>query len=73
MKKIIIDRFDGVYAICEDKDKAFFAIEINELPAGAKSGDVLLITDGGTLEIDREETERRRNRILEKQKKLLGM
>lgn len=73
MKKIIIDRFDGVYAICEDKDKVFFAIEINELPAGAKAGDVLLITDSGTLEIDREETERRRSRILEKQKKLLGM
>ena len=27
MKQITIDRFDGIYAICEDKDKAFFAIE----------------------------------------------
>ena len=72
MKKLIIDRFDGMYAICEDKDKAFFAIEQTELPAGAKAGDVLKITDDGTLEIDVEETERRRNRVLEKQKKLLG-
>ena len=72
MKKMIIDRFDGTYAICEDKDKAFFAIDQTELPAGAKTGDVLVITDDGTLEIDVAETERRRNRILEKQKKLLG-
>lgn len=73
MKRITIDRFDGIYAICEDKDKAFFAIELSELPKGAKSGDVLLITDEGTLEIDAEETERRRQRVLEKQKKVLGL
>ena len=47
MKQITIDRFDGIYAICEDKDKAF--------------------------SIDVEETERRRARILEKQKKLMGL
>ena len=73
MKRITIDRFDGIYAICEDKDKAFFAVELSELPKGAKSGDVLLITDEGTLEIDVEETERRRQRVLEKQKKVLGL
>ena len=73
MKRITIDRFDGIYAICEDKDKAFFALELSELPKGAKSGDVLLITDEGTLEIDVEETERRRQRVLEKQKKVLGL
>ena len=73
MKRITIDRFDGIYAICEDKDKVCFAIELSELPKGAKSGDVLLITDEGTLEIDVEETERRRQRVLEKQKKVLGL
>ena len=71
MKQITIDRFDGIYAICEDKDKAFFAIETSELPQGAKAGDVLKITDA--LSIDVEETERRRARILEKQKKLMGL
>ena len=60
MKQITIDRFDGIYAICEDKDKAFFAIETSELPQGAKAGDVLKITDDGALSIDVEETERRR-------------
>ena len=67
------DRFDGIYAICEDKDKAFFAIETSELPQGARAGDVLKITDDGALSIDVEETERRRTRILEKQKKLMGL
>ena len=71
MKQITIDRFDGIYAICEDK--AFFAIETSELPQGAKAGDVLKITDDGALSIDVEETERRRARILEKQKKLMGL
>ena len=71
MKQITIDRFDGIYAICEDKDKAFFAIETSELPQGAKAGDVLKITDDGALSV--EETERRRARILEKQKKLMGL
>lgn len=73
MKKMIIDRFDGVYAICEDKDKAFFAIDQTELPEGAKVGDVLMITDDGGLKIDTEETERRRRRMIEKQKKLMGL
>ena len=73
MKKMIIDRFDGVYAICEDKDKAFFAIDQTELPSGANVGDVLMITDDGSLVIDAEETERRRNRMLEKQRKLMGL
>ena len=66
MKQITIDRFDGIYAICEDKDKAFFAIETSELPQGAKAGDVLKITDDGALSIDVEETERTHFREAEK-------
>ena len=73
MKKIVIDRFDGIYAICADKDKNFFAIELGELPQGTKAGDVLVITDDGTLEIDQEETARRRQRAQEKRAKLLGL
>lgn len=72
MKKLVIDRFDGIYAICEDKEKAFFAIELSELPANVRAGDVLVISDDGILSVDQEETERRRSRILEKQRKLLS-
>ena len=60
-RKIVIDRFEGTYAICEDKDQKFFAIEIAELPQGAKE-----IKDDGTLSIDQKETDLRR----EKNKKL---
>ena len=40
MRKLIIDRFEGTYAICEDQEKKMFAISLNELPQGAKLIDV---------------------------------
>lgn len=61
-RKIVIDRFEGTYAICEDKDQKFFAIEIAELPNGAREGHVLEIKDDGTLSIDQKETDIRRDK-----------
>ena len=61
-RKIVIDRFEGTYAICEDKDQKFFAIEIAELPQGAKEGHVIEIKDDGTLAIDQKETDLRREK-----------
>lgn len=72
MKQLIIDRYEGKYAICEDGEQKYFAIEIPELPEGAKPGCVLVISDQGELTLDLEETERRRQRILEKQHRLFG-
>lgn len=63
MKTLIIDRFEGNFAICEDGDQKFFAIEKAELPAGAAEGDVLNVDDAaGTLSINAEETARRRSK-----------
>jgi len=57
MKTMIISRMEGIYAICEDKDQKYYAIEISELPEGASAGDVLQVDDAeGTLTIDREAT-----------------
>lgn len=70
MKQLVIDRFEGKYAICEDKEDRYFAIELQELPQGAKEGHVLSISDDGVLSLDLEETERRRKKILEKQNRL---
>lgn len=67
MKYLVIDRFEGQYTICEDKDKKMFALEKTETPDGAKEGDVLVITDDGTLYIDKAETEKRRNAMIKKQ------
>jgi len=72
MKQLIIDRYEGKYAICEDKEQKYFAIELSELPRDAKPGCVLVISDEGELSLDTEETERRRQRILEKQRRVFG-
>lgn len=70
MKYLVIDRFEGNYALCEDAEKKLFAIELGELPKGAGEGDVLCISDQGELSVDAEETARRRARIGKKQKAL---
>ena len=70
MRKLIIDRFEGTYAICEDQEKKMFAISLNELPQGAKPGDVLQISGAGGLSVDQEETQRRRKKMAGLQSKL---
>ncbi|MGI6255196.1 MAG: DUF3006 domain-containing protein [Acutalibacter sp.] len=54
MKQLVIDRLDGKYAICTDSEKKFFAIELGELPKGAKAGSTLRITDEGELQLEEE-------------------
>ncbi len=71
-KKLVIDRFEGKYAICEDGEQKYFAIESSELPAGAAAGAVLLISEEGELTLDLEETERRKKLMVEKQRKAFG-
>ena len=70
MRKLIIDRFEGTYAICEDQEKKMFAISLNALPQGAKPGDVLQISGAGELSVDQEETQRRRKKMADLQSKL---
>ena len=70
MKTLIIDRFENGYAICEDRNKSFFGIELSELPKGVKSGDVLDIDDNGKIKINLEETQRRKSRMQGKMQKL---
>ncbi|MEE1282803.1 MAG: DUF3006 domain-containing protein [Acutalibacteraceae bacterium] len=70
MKTLIIERFENNFAICEDKDKSFFAIEIAELLKEAKAGDVLDIDNDGNIKINADETKRRKSRIQGKMQKL---
>lgn len=72
MKQLSIDRFEGKFAICEDAEEKYFAIETAELPEGAREGDVLKITDDGELVLDEDETRARRERITAKQRKIFG-
>ena len=65
MQQLIVDRFEGIYVICEDQEKKLFAIEKNEAPANVKEGDVLVISNDGTLQID---AARRRAAAIKKQR-----
>lgn len=78
-RTMIIDRFEGGYAICEEqvegktkkkKDIHYYGIELSELPEGAKEGDVLLIGDDGMLRIDAAATKARREKIKQLQEKV---
>lgn len=56
---MIIDRFEGKYAICE-KNGAFVELDRAGLPDGASEGDVLRADENGKLNIDRDATENRK-------------
>ena len=71
-KYLFLDRFEGKYAICEDAEQKYYAIETAELPPNAKEGSVLLISDEGTLSLDEAETDRRRKEMAEKQRRIFG-
>ncbi|MDR1002437.1 MAG: DUF3006 domain-containing protein [Oscillospiraceae bacterium] len=70
MRKLYIDRFEGQFAVCEEDGEARFGIPTEELPAGAKEGDCLLISGEGVITIDKKETELRRKNNAKKQKKV---
>lgn len=55
--KVIIDRFEGDYAVVELPDRSTIDMSKKLIPQGAKEGDVLKI------EIDKDETAKRRERI----------
>lgn len=54
--KVIIDRFEGDFAVCEKEDRTMVDIPKEILPEKAKEGDVLIIS----ISIDSEETEKRK-------------
>ena len=55
--KVIIDRFEGDFAIVELENKEFINMPKKLVPNGAKEGDVL------EIRIDHEVTEKRKKRI----------
>lgn len=67
--KVIIDRFEGNYAVCEKEDQTMMDIEKNSIPKTAKEGDVLIINDNNII-IDTVETEIRKKQIEEMTKDL---
>lgn len=65
---IIIDRFEGEFAVCEDDDKQVL-IEKSQLEADAKEGDVIEKVSCGYV-VNVIETQKRREKIIALQKSL---
>lgn len=61
MKKAVIDRFQGEYAILE-MEEGFQEIDRKLLPEGAREGDCI-IWENGEIKLDLEETSARMERI----------
>ena len=59
--KVIIDRFEGDFAVCEKEDRSMINIERSNIPQEARPGDVLNIKDG-EIKIDIEETNLRKEK-----------
>jgi hypothetical protein len=65
--KVIIDRFEGIYAVCEKEDNTMIDIKRIDIPKDAREGDVLNIEDD-SITIDEEETKRRKKKLKNLQK-----
>jgi hypothetical protein len=60
--KVIIDRFEGDYAVCENEDRTMVDILSSKLPREAQVGDILII-EGSTIILDIEGTKSRKKEI----------
>lgn len=60
--KLIIDRFEGEYAICETEDGKIINIKRNEIPEDAVEGDVLIYEED-IYTIDNEANDERKKYI----------
>jgi hypothetical protein len=58
--KVIIDRFEGDYAVCETEERNMINIERSSIPLYAKEGDVLKISED-SITVDTLETAKEKN------------
>lgn len=66
---MVIDRFEGEYAVCEDENGQMIKIPRAELPPGAREGSVLR-READHFLLDEQETRARMQRIRERMAKL---
>jgi hypothetical protein len=67
---LIIDRFEGDFAVCEDENPRTVHIRRSELPQGAAEGDCIVADPREGYILDHDETARRRARIRSKMNRL---
>ncbi len=66
---VVIDRFEGEFAVCVASDGAVLSIPRHDLPEGHREGDVL-ICDGERYILDETARDLTRRRIEEKMNRL---
>jgi len=71
MKRVIIDRFEGDIAVCEQADLTSIYIKKDDLPETAKPGSILKIYENGPITLDEEEEAKQRKRIKDIYKRIL--
>jgi hypothetical protein len=67
---LIIDRFEGDFAVCEDENLRTVHIPGSELPPGAVEGDCIAYDPQEGYILDKGETARRRARVKDKMNRL---
>lgn len=65
MRKAVVDRIEGDFAVCEMQDGTMSDIPLSDIPAEATEGSVLFESDG-TWIVDKKEEEKKRERIRRK-------
>jgi hypothetical protein len=53
--QLIIDRFEGKYALCQQPDRSMLKILRRKIPSEAREGDVLQVS-GDTISLDKAAT-----------------
>jgi len=69
---MVVDRFEGPFAVVEGRGRQMVRIERRLLPADAREGDVLRPTDDGRYVVDEVATLRRRAEVDELTRDLWG-
>ena len=67
--RLVIDRFVGMYAVCELENGEFIDVPKEDIPKEAKEGDILIKTDNGYC-VDKTSTENKRKEIERKMNRL---
>jgi Protein of unknown function (DUF3006). len=61
--EIVIDRFEGDFAVCEKSNREMINVEKSRIPSEAKEGSVLIVSDSGDINVDIEKTKQREEEI----------
>ncbi|NMP36902.1 MAG: DUF3006 domain-containing protein [Clostridiales bacterium] len=70
--RVIVDRIEGEFAVCELADGIMIKLVLTQLPADVKEGSVLDVEDDGTTVINKEAEEQRKKGLLKLQNELFG-